>query len=163
MERAPRKAGERILPARLFTRLIIAGVVIGACTLGVMQYAIAGAHLSDAPARTMGITTFSLASIFFALQTNNDLHSVFSHVTLESHRLLKMSGWSLLAIRLVTVPNFMQRIFGTADLNIGYWVICIVVSSLVLGAGELMKIFRRRAAAASPAEPETESAAQVAA
>ncbi len=163
MERAPRKAGERILPARLFTRLIIAGVVIGASTLGVMQYAGAGAHLSAATAQTMGIITFSLASIFFALQTNDEVRSVFSHVTLESHRLLQMCGWSLLAIFLVTVPNFMQRIFDTADLTIGQWIICIAVSSLILWVIELVKIFRRRAAKSTTAELATVPAAQAAA
>ncbi len=159
MERAPRKAGERILPARLFTRLIIAGLVIAASTLGVMQYAAAGAHLSDAAARTMGIITFSLASIFFALETNDEVRSVFNHVTLESHRLLQMCGWSLLAIFVVAVPNFMQKIFGTADLAIGQWIICIAVSTLILWVIEIVKIFRRRAEAPSAAEPETVSAA----
>ena len=38
MERAPRKVGEVILPTRLFVRLVIAGVIIAVCTLGVMQY-----------------------------------------------------------------------------------------------------------------------------
>jgi Ca2+-transporting ATPase len=162
MQRSPRKAGERILPARLFTRLIIAGVIIAASALGVMQYAVAGAHLSAAAAQTMGMITFSLASIFFALETNDELRSVFSYVTLESHRLIQMCGWSLLAIFLVTVPNFMQRIFGTADLTIGQWLICIAVSSLILWVTEIVKIFRR-AAVPSTAEHETVPAAQAAA
>jgi len=162
MQRAPRKAGERILPTRLFTRLIIAGLVIAACTLGVMQYAVAVPHLSFGAAQTMGIITFSLASIFFALETNNDLLSVFSRETLESHRLLQMCGWSLLAIFLVTVPNFMQKIFGTADLAIQQWIISIAVSSLILWLTEIVKIFRRRSAESSDAEVETVSAAAVA-
>jgi Ca2+-transporting ATPase len=161
MERAPRKADERILPARLFTRLIIAGVVIAACTLGVMQYASAGAHLSTEAAQTMGIITLSLASIFFALETNDEVRSVFSHVTLESDRLIQMCGWSLVAIFLVTVPNFMQRIFGTADLDIGYWVISIAVASLVLWVTEILKIFRRRAAKSMTSEAVFETTAQI--
>jgi Ca2+-transporting ATPase len=154
MERPPRKAGERILPARLFTRLIITGVIIAACTLGVMQYAVAGAHWSVEVAHTMGMTTFSLASIFFALETNDELRSVFNHVTLESTRLLQMCGWSLLATFLVTAPDFMNRIFGTTNLTFGQWLICIVLSSLILWVTEIVKIFRRQAAAASAAEPE---------
>ncbi|HEY6409028.1 MAG TPA: cation-translocating P-type ATPase C-terminal domain-containing protein, partial [Ktedonobacteraceae bacterium] len=160
MERAPRKAGEQILPTRLFTRLIIAGVIIAACTLGVMQYAVAGAHLSVAVAQTMGMTTFSLASIFFALETNDELRSLFSRETLESHQLLRMCGWSLLATFLVTAPDFMQRIFGTKDLNIQQWIICIAVSSLILWVTEIAKIFRRQAEAPSAAETIPESSAQ---
>jgi Ca2+-transporting ATPase len=152
MERAPRKAGEQILPARLFTRLIIAGVIIAACTLGVMQYAVAGAHLSVEIAHTMGMTTFSLASIFFALETNDELRSVFNHVTLESHRLIQMCGWSLLATFIVTAPDFMNRIFGTSSLNFQQWFICIVVSTLILWVIEIVKIFRRRSDTSSVAE-----------
>jgi len=163
MERAPRKAGERILPTRLFTRLVITGVIIAACTLGVMQYAVAGAGWSVEVAHTMGMTTFSLASIFFALETNDELRSVFSQVTLESHRLLQMCGWSLLATFLVTALDFMNRIFGTTNLTFGQWLICIVVSTLILWVTEIAKIFRRQAVASSVAEPETVSAAQSAA
>ena len=103
----------------------------------------------------MGMTTFSLASIFFALETNDELRSVFSHITLESHRLLQMCGWSLLATFLVTAPDFMQRIFGTANLNVGQWLICIVAGSLILWVTEIAKILRRQAAASSSAKLET--------
>jgi Ca2+-transporting ATPase len=162
MERPPRKAGERILPARLFTRLVFAGLVIAASTLGVMTYAVNYAHLSVEVVRTMGIITFGFASIFFALETNDEQRSVFSHITLESHRLLQMCGWSLLATFLMILPDFMQRIFGTADLNVGQWLICIVVSSLILWVTEIEKIFRRRRAkSTTAAETLIESTAQV--
>jgi Ca2+-transporting ATPase len=161
MERPPRKAGERILPTRLFTRLIIAGVVIAACTLGVMSYAVNNAHVSVEVARTMGITTFSFASIFFALETNDEQRSVFNHITLESHRLLQMCGWSLLATFLMIVPDFVHRIFGTADLNVGQWLICIVAGSLILWVTEIQKIFRRRAVESTNTEIVTESRAQI--
>ena len=162
MQRPPRKAGAQILPAQLFVRLIIIGVIIAACTLGVMQYAVAGAHWSVEVAHTMGMTVFSLASIFFALETNDELRSVFNRATLESTRLLQMCGWSLLATFLVTAPDFMNRIFGTKDLNIGQWLICIAVSLVILVAAEIIKIFRR-AAAHAPVEHETVPTAQAAA
>jgi Ca2+-transporting ATPase len=159
MQRPPREAGERILPTRLLTRLIIAGVIIAASALGVMQYAKAGANWSTSVAQTMGMTTFSLASILFALETNDELRSVFSHITLESHRLLQMCSWSLLATFLVTAPDFMNRIFGTTNLTFEQWLICIVVGSLILWVTEIVKIFRRRATAPSAAELETVPAA----
>jgi P-type Ca2+ transporter type 2C len=162
MERPPRKASERILPTRLFTRLIIAGVIIAASTLGVMTYVVEVAHWSVEITRTMGITTFAVASIFFALESNDELRSVFSHITLESTRLLQMCGWSLLATFLMIVPDFMQRIFGTADLNVGQWVMCIVVGSLILWVTEIEKIFRRRAAKSTTTKIFTESIAQIA-
>ena len=77
--------------------------------------------------------------------------------------MLQMCGWSLLATFLVTAPDFMNRIFGTTDLTFGQWLICIVVGSLILWVIEIVKIFRRQAAASSAAEPETVPAAQAAA
>jgi Ca2+-transporting ATPase len=111
-----------------------------------MAYAVDVVHVSDEVARSMGITTFSFASIFFALETNDEQRSVFNQVTLESHRLLQMCGWSWLSTFLMIVPDFMHRLFGTADLNVGQWVISIVVGSLILWVIEIEKIVRRRTA-----------------
>lgn len=154
MERAPRPADEQILPRRIAIRLTIVGLVLAVCTLGVMQYA-SGAW-NETIARTMGLTIFGLASIFFSLEINDDLHSVFSRDILENHRLIKMSGLSLLATFVVTELGFLQRIFATTSLTFGQWLICIVVSSAVIWLVEVMKIFRRRAAA-QPAAPQPAS------
>ncbi|MGZ3583648.1 MAG: cation-translocating P-type ATPase [Ktedonobacterales bacterium] len=145
MERAPRPANEQILPRRIAARLAIVGLVLAACTLGVMQYA--NGAWNEAVARTMGLTVFGLASIFFSLEINDDLHSVFSGEILENHRLIRMSAYSLLATFLVTELGFMQRIFSTTALNLTQWLICIVVGSATIWLVEVMKIFRRRAAA----------------
>ncbi len=161
MQRPPRPSGEQVLPMRLAVRLVVLGLIIAASTLGVIQFAVGPLH--ETVARTMGLTTFSIASIFFALETNDQLRSVFSRETLESHKLLQMCGWSLLATFLVTALDFMHRIFATTDLNVEQWAICIAVGSLVLWVGEIVKIFRRRAAASSASKPVTEPAAQVAA
>ena|SRR5690242_8769699 len=109
----------------------------------------------------MGITTFSFASIFFALETNDEQRSVFNQVTLESHRLLQMCGWSGLSTFLMIVPDFMHRLFGTADLTIAQWVMSIVVGSLNLWVIEIEKIVRRRTAESTNAEAVTKSTAQV--
>ena len=129
--------------------------------LGVIQYAVAGAQWGDTVARTMGVVTFSFATIFFALETNDELRSVFSREMLASRRLLQMCGWSLLATFLITAPDFMHKIFTTTDLTIGQWVICIAVASLVLWVAEIVKVFRRRAAKSTTPETVTESTAQM--
>ncbi|MGZ3636452.1 MAG: cation-translocating P-type ATPase, partial [Ktedonobacterales bacterium] len=138
MERAPRPANEQILPRRIAARLAIVGLVLAACTLGVMQYA--NGAWNEAVARTMGLTVFGLASIFFSLEINDDLHSVFSGEILENHRLIRMSAYSLLATFLVTELGFMQRIFATTALNLTQWLICIVVGSATIWLVEVMKI-----------------------
>jgi Ca2+-transporting ATPase len=161
MQRQPRPSNEQILPMRLAVRLVVLGLMMSASALVVMQYAVAGANWGDTVSRTMGVVTFSLANIFFALETNDELLSVFSRQTLESRRLIQMCGWSLLATFLITAPNFMHKIFGTADLTIGQWVMCIVFGSLVLWVAEIVKIFRRRAAKSMTTEAVIETTAQI--
>src|SRR6478752_2668873 len=102
MEKPPRPANEQIMPMRLAIRLIAVGLILAIMTLGVMQWVV-GYFGSDAQvlARSMGLTVFSLASIFFALETNDELGSVFSHATLENRKLMQMSGLSLLATFIV--------------------------------------------------------------
>jgi len=131
-------------------------------TLGVIIFAL-GSSWNDTVAQSMAIATFSFACIFFALESNDQLHSVFSRQTLESHKLIQMCGWSVLLVFLVTSLDFAHRLFATTDLNIGQWIACIVFGSFVLGTTEIEKFFRRRAEASSVTERETVSAAQSAA
>jgi P-type Ca2+ transporter type 2C len=149
MERPPRPANERIMPMRLAVRLVFLGLVMGAVTLVCMQYV--AQRQDDVLARSIGLTAFSLASIFFALECNDELGSVFSHKTIENTKLMQMSGLSLLATFVVVQFNFMQRIFGTEALDINQWLVCLALGSIVLWVVEIMKIFRRRAAARAEA------------
>ena len=141
----------RSCPDRLAVSLVVSGLMQGGEYPGVILFAL-GAHwnCTDSP-RRWALITFCFASIFFALESNDQLRSVFSRETLESHRLIHMCGWSLLAMFLFTVLDFMHKIFATTDLTIVQWIICIVFGSLVLWASEIEKFFRRRAAASSVA------------
>jgi Ca2+-transporting ATPase len=163
MERPPRPANEQIMPLRLAVRLVFLGLVMAAVTLGVMKY-VAGPQ-GDVLARSMGLTVFSLANIFLALETNDELGSVFSRSTIENHKLMQMSGLSLLATFIVVQFAFMQRIFGTTALNLTQWLVCIALGSVVLWVIEIMKFFRRRSAqqvanAPVPAESAAVAAAE---
>ncbi len=161
MQRAPRKAGEQVLPMQTAARLVVSGLIRAVSTLGVIVLAVG--PWNDTVAQTMAIATFSFACIFYALESNDELRSVFSRETLESRRLIRMCGWSLLVLFLVTAPDFMNRIFATTNLTVWQWVICIAAGSLVLWANEIEKFFRRRAEASPAAESETVPAVQAAA
>jgi hypothetical protein len=65
-----------------------------------------------------------------------------------------MSGLSLLATFIVVQFDFMQRIFDTAALDLNQWLVCLALGSIVLWVVEIMKIFRRRAAARAEASVE---------
>jgi Ca2+-transporting ATPase len=99
----------------------------------------------------MAMLTFSMACIFFALECNDRVRSVFSQETLENDRLFRMIGWSLLLLFVVTYLDFLHRLLGTADLTLWHWVVAIALGSAVLWTSEIEKFFRRRSA---PTEPE---------
>jgi Ca2+-transporting ATPase len=151
MQRPPRKAGEQVLPMRLAVRLVISGLIRAVSTLGVILFALGS--WNDTVAQTMALATFGFACIFYALESNDELRSVFSQETLESQRLIRMCGWSLLVLFLITALNFTHSLFATTDLTFWQWVICALFGSLVLWVSEIEKFFRRRVSASSPSEP----------
>jgi len=162
MQQAPRRADEQIMPRKLALSLVVSGLMRAVSTLGVILFAVNSMNWGDTIAQTMAIVTFGFACIFFALESNDQLHSVFSRETLESHRLIQMCGWSVLVLFLITAPDFMHKIFATADLTAVQWIICIVFGSLVLWTSEIEKFFRRQAAKATITESGMEPAIQVA-
>ena len=76
MERRPRDPEEPILPRATMLWLVSIGLIIGAATLGVITWAEAA---FDRPvALTMGVVTFSLASLLFSLATRDESRTVFT-------------------------------------------------------------------------------------
>jgi Ca2+-transporting ATPase len=152
MERKPRPTDEAILPRALLAWLVIAGVVLGGTTLGVIWWA-ADAH-DTAVARTMGMTTFAIANVFFSYCVKDELRSVFNVETYADRRMLMATGLSGVAILFGTELGILQRILGTVSLTGREWVACILVAFSVVVASELRKfVLRRRVAAAgTPAE-----------
>ena len=146
----------------LALRLGVQGLVRAASTLVVIVLATSVWSLSDTVAQTMAFATFCFACIFYAFESNDELRSVFSRETLESDKLIKMSAWAVLLVFLITWLDFANRLFKTADLNVGQWIVCIVFASAVLWTTEIEKFFLRRAEQSTTTELETVSTAGVA-
>ena len=151
MERRPRKPGQPIL-RRADTRwLVTAGVVMGAATLAVA----AGAEHShgEALARTMALTTFALANLFFSFTARDERGSIFDLDILEDRTFLLSSLLSAGAIVFATELRFFQRILDTVELSGTQWVICIAGGLLVVSVSEVWKFMlrRRRRPAEEPA------------
>src|SRR5690242_20376352 len=104
---------------------------MAACVLAIMA---AFEHLgfSGVVARTMRLTTFSFARIFFALETNDERESVFRRELLENHPLLKMCGLSLVTTFLIIALGFTNQIFSTTLLDLTEWWRCIAAGSVML-------------------------------
>jgi Ca2+-transporting ATPase len=152
MEQAPRAADANILPLPLAARYTFFGLLMAASTLGIEALT---AGSGAVVARTMGLTTFSFARIFFALETNDNRQSIFHRYLLENSLLLKMSGLALLTTFLITELGFMNRLFATTPLDVGQWLLCVAFGSLVLWIIEGLKWFARRAGSPSTGRPAT--------
>jgi Ca2+-transporting ATPase len=150
MERKPRPTDEAILPRSLLAWLVVAGIVLGGTTLGVIWWA-DDAH-GTAVARTMGMTTFAIANVFFSYCVKDELRSVFAVETYADRRMLMATGLSGVAILFGTELGILQRILGTVSLTGREWVACILVAFSVVIASELRKLVLRRRAAEAEAD-----------
>jgi Ca2+-transporting ATPase len=160
MKRRPRKPERPILSGADTKWFVVAGFVMAAATLGVL----AGAEHShsDALARTMGLTTFSLANLFFSFTARDALRSVFSLDTFSDRTFVVTSLMSAAAIVFGTELRFFQRILDTEELTGNQWLICIGAALAVVAVSEVWKlVLRRREATAEPeaaAVPDDETA-----
>ncbi len=142
MAERPRPPENPILPSYLFTYLVVIGIVMATSTLAVIWWA-SGAH-GDSVARTMGLTVFSLANVWFALETVDPTRSVFSGGVFDNATLLKGAGLALLATIAATELGVLNRLLGTEDLDADQWVISIVASLAVLAVAEGAKALKVR-------------------
>src|SRR4051794_27619806 len=144
MDRKPRKPEQPILRRRDTHWFVVAGLVMGVATLGVA----AGAEHSHSPelARTMALTTFSLANLFFSFTARDELRSVFSLDTFSDRTFIVSSLLSIAAIVFATELRFFQRILDTLEMTGNQWLICIGAGLTVVVASELWKFVRRRQA-----------------
>jgi Ca2+-transporting ATPase len=141
MKRKPRPENEPILSRALFGWLTIAGIVLGGTALGVVWWA--DDHHGTAVARTMGMTTFAIAHVFFSFCVKDDVKSVFSVDSLADRRLLKATGMSAVAILFGTELGIFQRILGTVSLTGKQWIVCILAAFTIVAATEIRKLWLR--------------------
>jgi Ca2+-transporting ATPase len=141
MERKPRPEKEPILPRALLGWLAVAGLVLGGSTLALIAWA--DDQHGTAVARTMGMTTFAIANVFFSFTVKDSLRSVFSVESLADRRLLKATGLSAVAILFGTEVGIFQRILGTVSLSGKQWIACILVAFSIVVVSEIWKAIRR--------------------
>src|SRR5204862_512574 len=110
-----------------------------------------------AVARTMGMTTFAIANVYFSFCVKDELRSIFSLDTFADRRLLKATGLSVVAIVVGTELQIFQRIPGTVSLTGREWIVCILAAGMIVVAWELQKLVRRRGTAARPDRSASES------
>src|SRR3954451_2178220 len=152
MKRRARKPERAIQSGAGTTGFVVAGLVMAAAALGVVA---GGEHnQSDALARTMGLTTFSLANLFFSFTARDALRSVFSLDTFGDRTFLITSLMSIAAIIFATELQFFQRILKTDEITGNQWLICIGAALVVVAVSEVWKlVVRLRQTAGAAAAP----------
>jgi Ca2+-transporting ATPase len=139
MERKPRKPEQPILTRANTIWFVVAGLVMTITTLSV----IAGADGDDL-ARTMGMTTFAIANLFFSFTARDALASVFNLDTFNDRQFIVTSLMSVAAIVLATELQFFNRVLGTVSLTGDQWLICIGAALAIIVVSEIWKFVLRR-------------------
>jgi Ca2+-transporting ATPase len=142
MERKPRKPEAPILSRPDTLWFIVAGVVMAAATMAV----IAGAENAEGEglARTMGLTSFALANLFFSFTARDKLRSVFNLDTFNDRTFLVTTGMSIVAIVAATELEFFQKLLDTVPLTGAQWWICIGAGAVIVVVSEIWKFVLRR-------------------
>jgi Ca2+-transporting ATPase len=151
MRRKPRDPEAQILPRDLMIWLAFVGLVMGASTIGVLWWA--DDHHSTVIARTMGMTSFAIANLFFSFCARDERESAFRLDVLGDRKFLYFTGASVLAIVFAPQLNVLNRILDTEPLTLHQWLICIVAALPVVVAAEGRKVILRRRDAEAVAAP----------
>jgi Ca2+-transporting ATPase len=153
MERKPRPPDRPILTRGVMIWLVAAGLVLGAGTLGVASWA--EQERTAVVAHTMGLVTFSLATLFFSITTRDERRTVFSLDTFSDRTFNIWTIASVLALILATVLGPLQKLLETTSLDVQQWLICICVGLAIVVVSEIRKAIRRRAGVPAPARAES--------
>ena len=108
MDRPPRSPSRPILPRGLTAWLAFTGLLMAAGTLGMISWA-EDAH-GLAVARTMGMVTFALFSLFFSIECKDERDSAFSLGTFSDKTFAITTGTSFVLLLLSTVLGIFQTV-----------------------------------------------------
>jgi Ca2+-transporting ATPase len=151
MQRKPRDPEAQILPRSKLLWLALVGGVMGAATIGVLAWA--DSQYDTEIARTMGMTSFAIANLFYSFCERDERMSVFSLDVLRDRKFLMFSAASVLAIILAPQLNLLNRILQTTPLTLHQWLICIVAALATVALTEIRKFMLRRKEADAPRPP----------
>jgi len=144
MERKPRRPERPILTRALMIWLIVIGLVMGTGTLGVASWA--EQERTALVGHTMGLVTFSLATLFFSITTRDERQTAFSLDTFSDRTLNLATIASVLTLILATVFGPLEKLLETTSLDVQQWLICICVGLAIVVVSEIRKAIMRRTA-----------------
>jgi magnesium-transporting ATPase (P-type) len=146
MAEPPRDAEERIIDKRMWSGIVLIGVVMGFATLLTIDIFLPGGLIegndSLEVARTAGFTTLVLAQLFNALNSRSESVSAFHHLFTNKWLWGSLALGVVLQVAVVELA-FLQAMFGTASMDLVHWAVCFAMASVVLWFDELRKLVGR--------------------
>ncbi len=146
MARRPRRAGERVIDARMWSGVLAVGLVMALATLLTLDIFLPGGLVEGADdlatARTAGFTTLVLAQLFNVLNSRSQTTTAFRGLFSNGWLWAAIAFGALAQVAVVHVP-LLQAAFGTADLGPTHWLTCVALASCVLWLGEAVKLGQR--------------------
>ncbi len=146
MARKPRLPTDRLIDARMWTDVLLNGLVMALVTLLTIDLFLPGGLVEGthdlANARTAGFTVLVLAQLYNCLNARSATGSAFSHLFVNKWL------WGAIGLSLalqVSVVNLevLNVAFSTAPMSAGQWLVCAGMASIVLWVSELRKFVLR--------------------
>jgi magnesium-transporting ATPase (P-type) len=163
MGRPPRSLHDRVIDRRMWSGVILVGLVMAAATLATIDLYLPGGLIEGTRsldnARTAGFTVLVVAQLFNALNTRSETVTAFRRLFANRWLWAAIVLSAGLQVAVVEVP-FLNDAFTTEPLTGDQWAVCVVLASTVLWAGELRKAVLRawaRPGRRRPAGPRVDS------
>ncbi|WP_407107199.1 cation-translocating P-type ATPase [Rhodococcus aetherivorans] len=153
MRHPPRSTSERVIDARMWTGVVLIGVVTAAATLATVDLYLPGGVLDGTRsldnARTAGFTVLVLAQLFNAFNARSETTTAFHRPFANRWLWAAVTLSALLQVAVVHVP-VLNDAFSTEPLSARQWLVCVAMASVVLWVGELRKLILRRSGRPKP-------------
>ena len=142
MGRRPRRLTERVIDARMWSGVVLIGLVMAGVTLLTIDLYLPGGLIEGTRnldnARTAGFTVLVFAQLFNCFNARSEDGSAFRNLFVNPWL------WGAIALSLllqVAVANvgFLNVAFGTAPLELEQWFACAAIASVVLWFSEVRK------------------------
>ena len=145
MDRPPLPPSRPILTRGILAWLAFVGLLMAIGTLSVISWADQAHGL--AVARTTGMVTFALFTLFFSIESKDERDSAFSLDTFSDKTFRITTGGSFVLLVLSTVLGIFHTVMKTVTLDVRQWLICTAAALSVVAVAEIRKAILRRTAA----------------